>query len=145
MAGHFPFASKRGSRYGLAPRMSLSAFFEHHGLNQTLQEKYYKWWYDWAKAYVDKDPDLSATVGIRFDHYPMGQHSEHAFHLNDKYWPVCMDELGSFVANLILPKLDESAMHTLEQDHAELLKSLEAEAKENPREPAPDVGLFRHV
>lgn len=145
MAGHFPFASKRGSRYGLAPRMSLAAFFEHQGLNDALQERYYKWWYDWAKDFVAQDTDLSATVGIRFTGYPMGQHSEHAFHLNDKYWAVCMDELGSFIANLILPKLDETATHALEQDHAALLESLEAEAQSNPREPAPDVGLFRHV
>ena len=145
MAGHFPFASKRGSRYGLAPRMSLAAFFEQQGLNHTLQETYYKWWYDWAKDFVSKDTDLGATVGVRFAHYPMGQHSEHAFHLNDKYWAVCMDELGSFVANLILPKLDDSASHALEEAHTELLKSLAQEAETNPREPAPDVGLFRHI
>ena len=145
MAGHFPFGMKRGSRYGLAPRSTLAAFFEKEGYSDALQEKYYKWWYDWAKAFVAKDKDLSATVGVRFNHYPMGQHSEHGFHLNDKYWPSAMDELGSFISNLVFPKLDEKAMHDLEHEHHHLLETLREEAKANPREPAPDVGLYRHV
>lgn len=145
MAGHFPFGMKRGSRYGLAPRSTLAAFFEKEGFGNTLQEKYYKWWYDWAKDFVSKDPDLSVTVGVRFNNYPMGQHSEHSFHLNDKYWAVAMDELGSFISNLIFPKLSEQAMHELQQAHQELLEQLREETKVHPREPAPDVGLFRHV
>jgi hypothetical protein len=145
MAGHFPFGAKRGSRYGLAPRSMAAAFFEKEGFNNDLQEQYYKWWYDWAKDFVTNDPDLSATVGIRFNHYPMGQHSEHAFHLNDKYWAETLGDLGSFISNLIFPKLGEQAMHDLEHKHSDALKALREEAKANPREPAPDVGLFRHV
>ncbi len=145
MAGHFPFGAKRGSRYGLAPRSTLAAFFEKEGLNNALQEKYYKWWYDWAKDFVAKDADLGATVSVRFDHYPMGQHSEHGFHLNDKFWPMCMDELGSFISNLIFTKLDEKALHAIEDAHAKMLKDLKGEAASNPREAAPDVGLFRHI
>lgn len=145
MAGHFPFAGKRGTRYGLAPRGTLAAFFENNGFNNEMQEKYYEWWYGFAKDFVTGDSDLSATMGVRFHSYPMGTHARHSFHLNDKFWPVAMDELGSFVANVILPKLDTDAMHKLEEDHKALLDGLREEAKSNPRQPAPDVGLFRHV
>ena len=145
MAGHFPFAGKRGTRYGLAPRGTLSAFFENNGFNNEMQKKYYEWWFAFAKDFVTGDPDLSATMGVRFHSYPMGTHARHSFHLNDKFWPVAMDELGSFVANVILPKLDTDAMHKLEEDHKALLDGLREEAKNNPRQPAPDVGLFRHV
>ena len=145
MAGHFPFAGKRGTRYGLAPRGTLAAFFENNGFNNELQEKYYRWWYDYAKNFVMQDSDLSATMSVPFTHYPMGTHAKHSFHLNDKYWPVTMDELGSFIANVIFPKLSTDAMHQLEEQHHSMLDSLRAEAKDNPRTPAPDVGLFRHV
>jgi hypothetical protein len=145
MAGHFPFAGKRGTRYGLAPRSTMAAFFEARDMSEAVQEKYYKWWYEWAKAFTEKDPDLSVTMATRFNDYPMGQHAHHSFHLNGKYWPSCMDELGSYISNLILPKLDETAMHELDEAHGELLKELEAEKESHPREPAPDVGLFRHI
>lgn len=145
MAGHFPFAGKRGTRYGLAPRGTIAAFFENHGFNDDLQEKYYKWWYDWARDFVENDNDLSVTMATRFSNYPMGTHAQHSFHLNDKYWPVCMDELGAFIRDIIFPKLDEQAMHELEDQHAKLVQDLEKEADSNPRDPAPDVGMFRHV
>ncbi|OOG23988.1 hypothetical protein B1C78_09635 [Thioalkalivibrio denitrificans] len=145
MAGRFPFAGKRGTRYGLAPRSTMAAFFGHHEMSEAVQEKYYKWWYDWARAFTEKDPDLSATMITRFDSYPMGQHARHSFHLNGKYWPSCMDELGSYIANVIFPKLDEDAMRTLDKEHANLLKELETEKEDHPREPTPDVGLFRHI
>ncbi|WP_018875015.1 hypothetical protein [Thioalkalivibrio sp. ALJ1] len=145
MAGHFPFAGKRGTRYGLAPRGTIAAFFENHGFNDELQEKYYKWWYDFAKDFVEKDSDLSFTMSTKFTSYPMGTHAHHAFHLNDKYWPSCLDELGSFIRDVIFPKMDEKAMEDLEKKHAKLIKDLEKESESNPRDAAPDVGLFRHV
>jgi hypothetical protein len=145
MAGHFPFGAKRGSRYGLAPRSTATAFFEKEGFSNALQEKYYTWWFEWAKDFVAKDSDLSATVGVRFNGFPMGQHSEHAFHLNDKYWAETLGELGSFISNLIFPKLDADAMHALEKAHSEMLEGLRAERGAHPREPAPDIGLFRHT
>lgn len=145
MAGHFPFAGKRGTRYGLAPRGTIAAFYENNGFNNELQEKYYKWWFDYAKAFVDRDPDLSATVGVRFRGYPMGTHARHSFHLNDKFWAVAMEELGSLISNLILPKLDADAMHGLEDDHKTMLAGLREETRTNPRAAPPDVGLFRHV
>jgi hypothetical protein len=144
MSGHFPFSSSQGTRYGLAPRMSISAFFEKNQFNMELQEAYYKWWYDWAKAFVDQDADLKATMGLRFNHYPMGQHSEHAFHLNGKYWASCMDDLGGFIRNLIIPKLDHDAEHALTEEHEKLVHDLKAKATES-YEPVPDVGHFRHV
>lgn len=145
MAGHFPFAGKRGTRYGLAPRGTIAAFFENNGFNNELQEKYYKWWYDYAKQFVENDSDLSVTMGVKFASYPIGTHARHSFHLNDKFWPVAMDELGSLISNVILPKLDSDAMHKLEEEHTAMLAQLREEASANPREPAPDVGLFRHV
>ncbi|AGA34028.1 hypothetical protein TVNIR_2385 [Thioalkalivibrio nitratireducens DSM 14787] len=145
MSGHFPFAGERGTRYGLAPRGTLAAFFENHGFNDELQEKYYRWWYDYANDFVANDPDLSATVGVRFHFYPMGTHARHSFHLNGKFWAVNMEELGSFISNLILPKLDADTLHGLEAKHRALLDTLREEAKTNPREAPPDVGLFRHV
>ena len=145
MAGHFPFAGKRGTRYGLAPRGTIAAFFENQGLNNELQEKYYKWWFDYAKQFVENDGDLSVTMGVKFSQYPIGTHARHSFHLNDKFWPVAMDELGSLIANVILPKLDSDAMHKLEEEHQAMLDQLREETKSNPREASPDVGMFRHV
>ncbi|WP_018946289.1 MULTISPECIES: hypothetical protein [unclassified Thioalkalivibrio] len=145
MAGHFPFAGKRGTRYGQAPRGTIAAFFENHGFGEELQEKYYKWWYDFAKDFVEKDSDLSVTMITRFNSYPMGTHAEHSFHLNDKYWAECLAELGSFIRDVIFPKMDEKAMHDLEEKHSKMLADLEKEAEEKPREPAPEVGVYRHV
>jgi hypothetical protein len=143
MAGHYPFTG-RGVRYGGA-RMTIAAFFEQHGLNNELQEKYYKWWYDWAKKFVQNDADLKVTKGVAFDHYPLGQHSHHSFHLNEKQWCTIMADLGDLVRDIIFPKMDDTAMHQLEEEHKKLLSQLEGEAKDKPREPAPDVGYFRHM
>ncbi|APZ42202.1 hypothetical protein [Acidihalobacter ferrooxydans] len=144
MSGHFPFSAARGTSYGLAPRMAISAFFEKNQFDMATQEAYYKWWYDWTKAYVEQDADLKATMVMRFKHYPMGQHSEHGFHLNGKYWASCMDDLGAFIRNLILPKLDHDAEHALAEEHEKMVHDLKAQATANYT-PAPDVGLFRHV
>jgi len=145
MAGHFPFGQKRGSRYGRAPRMAISGFFEYHDFGKEQQEQYYRWWYDWAKSFVENDPDLNATMGWLFKSYPMGQHAEHGFHLHDRYWAMNMEELGSFIANSIFPKMTEEQMHKLEEDHEALVERLSEEAKEHGAEPTPDVGYFRHV
>ncbi|MFN4263702.1 MAG: hypothetical protein ACK4IT_08880 [Thioalkalivibrionaceae bacterium] len=145
MAGHFPFGHKRGSRYGLAPRGTIAAFFELHGFGETQQESYYKWWYDWAKSYVENDSDLSATMGFKFSHYPMGTHAKHSFHLNGKHWAITLDELGSFISNLIFPKLSEEQMHKLADDHHHLIDELKQDLEANPRPASPDVGLYRHV
>lgn len=143
MAGHFPFMGK-GMRYGMA-RLALTAFYEKHGLSLELQEKYYKWWFDWAKRFVANDTDLSATKSVAFAHYPYGQHSLHSFHLNDKMWASVMTDLGDLLRDTIFPKLDHAAMEKLEHDHEHLIEELAAEAKKNPRKPSPDVGYFRHV
>ncbi|HQU14812.1 MAG: hypothetical protein B7Z66_03725 [Chromatiales bacterium 21-64-14] len=145
MSGHFPFAAKRGIRYGQAPRMAIAAFFEHHGFNTDLQEKYYKWWYDWARNAVAGDPDLNATKGVEFTGYPYGQHALHSFHLNDKMWAAALSDLGDFIRDLILPKLDEKALHALESQHDAMLHTLAQEATQKPRTPPPEVGYFRHV
>lgn len=143
MAGHYPFMG-RGVRYGGA-RMTITAFFEQHGFNLELQEKYYKWWYDWAKAFVENDPGLKAAKGVAFNSYPYGQHAHHAFHLVDKMWATTMADLGDLIRDSIMPKMDDAALHKLEEDHKAAVHKLEEEAKTNPREPAPDVGLYRHM
>lgn len=143
MAGHYPFGAKRGSRYGLAPRGTLTAFFEKEGLNKDLQEEYYKFWYDFAKGFVENDADLSATVGVRFSDYPMGTHAHKSFHLNDKQWAMCMDELGSFISNLIFTKMDDDAKHKLEDEHKALLDGMRS--KSDAIGEIDSVGLFRHV
>jgi len=143
MAGHFPFLGK-GMRYGMA-RLPVTAFFEHHGLNLELQEKYYKWWYDWTKNFVMKDFDLQATKSVGFAHYPYGQHSLHSFHLNDKMWASIMIDLGDLIRDTILPKLSADELHKLEHEHHEMVHHLEEEAKGNPRKPSPDIGYFRHM
>ncbi len=144
MAGHLPFLARRGLRYGNA-RNVYEAFFEHHGLSDELQEKYYKWWYDWARDFVLNDPDLKMAKGILFNRYPLGDHPEHDFHLKQKRWALYMAELGDLLRDVIWPKLDEATRQKLETAHAELLEQLEQEAKENPRPPAPEVGYFRHT
>lgn len=145
MSGHFPFASRLGIRYGQAPRMAMAAFFETRGFGTELQERYYRWWYEWARDFVAKDPDLSATKAVEFGSYPMGQHALHSFHLNDKMWAAAMSDLGDFIRELILPRLDDAARRKLEEAHAQMLHELEAEAAKTPRPPVPDVGYFRHV
>ncbi len=143
MAGHLPFLG-RGLRYGNA-RNVYEAFFENHGLNETLQEKYYKWWYDWARDFVLNDPDLKVTKGVLFARYPLGDHPEHNFHLKNKRWALYMAELGDLLRDVIWPKLDDKQRAKVEKAHAEFLRQLEEEAKENPRPPAPEVGYFRHT
>lgn len=143
MAGHFPFTGK-GMSYGMG-RMSVTAFFERHGFNLELQEKYYKWWYDWTKNFVSNDPDLKVTKGVAFNQYPYGQHSHHSFHLVDKHWATTMCDLGDLIRETIMPKLTADQLHKLEHDHEHAVHELEKESEANPRKPAPDVGYFRHV
>lgn len=144
MAGHFPFEGKRGKRYGHS-RLGYTAFFEAHGLSLELQEKYYKWWYEWAKNFVQKDPDLSVTKAVEFQSYPYGQHSHHSFHLNEKQWATILSDLGDLLRDTILPKLSEDDYKKLVADHDKMLKALEKEAEQHPKEPVPDVGYFRHT
>jgi len=143
MAGHYPFTG-RGVRYGGA-RMTIAAFFEQHGLNMELQEAYYKWWFEWAKKQVANDAGLQAAKGVAFNHYPMGQHSHHSFHLNEKQWCNILAELGDFIRDAIFPTMDATASKQLEDEHHHMLDKLKADAKENAREPAPEVGYFRHM
>lgn len=137
MAGHFPFA-------GNTNRVSVFAFYERYGLGLELQEKYYKWWYDWAKNFVNSDPDLKASKAIAFSHYPYGQHADHDFHLHKYQWCTTLIDLGKFIQGVIIPKLSEEQMHKLEEDHHHMLDALKAEAKNTPRPAAPEVGYFRH-
>ncbi len=50
--------------------MAIAGFFENRGLEKELQEKYYRWWYEWTKDSVAKDPDLSATKAVEFNRHP---------------------------------------------------------------------------
>lgn len=145
MSGHFPFAGKLGIRYGLAPRMTISAFFELKGYNDTLQEKYYRFWYEWAKNYIENDADLSYSKGVLFKKYPYGQHAHENFHLNNKYWASTLADLGDLIRDIIFPKMTEAAMHNLEDAHHHMMEELKKEVTENPRPPVPDTGYFRHV
>lgn len=144
MSGHFPFAGRLGIRYGLAPRMSISAFYEQCGFNLELQEKYYKWWYDWAKNFVLNNEDLNLAKGVGFNHYPYGQHAHESFHLNDRKWASNLVDLGDLIRDLIFPKLSEQAMKELEDSHHYFLDELKKEAEGNPAG-VPEVGYFRHV
>jgi hypothetical protein len=145
MAGNFPFAGTRGVRYGLAPRMTIAAFFEDHRMNDTLQERYYRWWYERAKHFVEQNADLQAFFGSTLESYPYGQHAAHGFHLNGKAWAAALSDLGDLIRDTILPRLDQSTLHQLESDHEELLAELADAAKATPPPGAPDVGYFRHV
>ncbi|MGA7800165.1 MAG: hypothetical protein WCC36_05090 [Gammaproteobacteria bacterium] len=143
MSGHFPFLGK-GVRYGGA-RLTISAFFEHHGFGLPTQEKYYKWWYDWAKNFVQNDPDLSYTKAVEFSHYPYGQHAHHSFHLNKKLWAITLADLGDLIRDNILPKLSEEQFHQLEADHDKVVHELEKEAETAAELEIPEVGYFRHT
>ncbi len=138
MSGHFPFSGK-------ADRVSVFAFFEAHGLGLELQEEYYKWWYDWAREFVLKDPDLSVTKAVEFSHYPFGQHAHVNFHLHDYLWATSLLDLGQFIGNVIVPKLDDKAKHRLEQEHEKMLEGIGKEAVQKPRPSPPEVGRYRHT
>ena len=138
MSGHFPFMGRGG-------RSEVNAFFELHGFNEELQEEYYRWWYEWAKDKVVKDPDLKQAKAVEFNSYPYGQHAQHNFHLNDKAWAMALADLGGFIKNSVLLKLSEEELHKLEKAHDKKLKELKKKAAETPREPVPEVGHFRHV
>ncbi|MHB8454576.1 MAG: hypothetical protein ACYDDO_07710 [Acidiferrobacterales bacterium] len=138
MSGHFPFSGK-------ADRVSVFAFFEAHGLGLELQEEYYKWWYDWAREFVLKDPDLSVTKAVEFSHYPFGQHAHVNFHLHDYLWATSLLDLGQFIGNVIAPKLNDKAKHQLEQEHEKMLEGISKEAVQKPRPSPPEVGRYRHT
>lgn len=138
MAGHYPFSGK-------ANRVSAFAFYERYGLGLELQEKYYKWWYDWAKNFVMQDPDLKVTKAADFNHFPYGQHAHHDFHLHKYQWCTTIIDLGKFIEGTIMPKLSEDALHKLEDDHHHMLEALQKEAQQTPRAAAPEIGYFRHV
>ncbi len=138
MAGHYPFSGK-------ANRVSIYAFFERHGLSAPLQEKYYKWWYDWAKAFVLNDADLKVSKGIEFAAYPYGQHAHHDFHLNRYVWCTHMIDLGQFIEGVIFPKLDHAQRERLEHDHRQFLAQLRSETQTHPREAPPEIGRYRHT
>jgi len=137
MAGHFPFS-------GNTNRVSVFAFYERYGLNQQLQEKYYKWWYDWAKKQVLANSHLSASKGFEFSHFPYGSHSHHDFHLRQGQWTTCLVDLGAFIKGTLMPKLSDEQLHHLEDEHHHFLHHLEEEAKQAPREAQPELGWFRH-
>lgn len=138
MAGHFPFSGNGG-------RGTAAAFYERYRFNDELQEQYYKWWYDWAKNFVENDPALATTKGVDFVTYPYGQHAHRAFHLNNKVWPVLLSSLGEFIKGTLLPRLSEQQLHALEAEHTQMLDALRKAAQAKPREPSPDVGYFRHT
>lgn len=138
MAGHYPFSGK-------ANRVSVFAFYEKHGLSLDLQEKYYRWWFELAKNYVEQDADLKFTRGHDFVHFPYGQHALHDFHLHKYLWCTTMIDLGEFIKSIIMPKMSEAQLKILEHDHNEMLKKLEEEAKTAPRQPVPEIGYFRHT
>ncbi len=137
MAGHFPFS-------GNTNRVSVFAFYERYGLNAALQERYYKWWYDWAKKMVLADPDLSSSKGLEFTHFPFGQHAHKDFHLRQGTWTTSLIDLGAFIKGSLLPKLNDEQLHHMEEEHHHMLHELETEAKQTPREPQPELGWFRH-
>lgn len=137
MAGHFPFS-------GNTNRVSVFAFYERYGLNESLQEAYYKFWYNWAKEMVLADPDLSVTKGQEFAHYPFGHHAHQDFHLRQGTWTTNLVDLGDFIKGSLLPKLNAAQLHDLEHAHHHKLHELEKEAKDTPREPQAELGWFRH-
>lgn len=138
MASHFPFSGK-------ADRVSVFAFYERHGLPISLQEKYYRWWYEWAKRIVQNDPELAAVKGVEFERFPYGQHAAHDFHLHKYPWCTTLIDLGGFIEAVLLPRLSPEELHRLEQEHDRFLKQLKEEAAKTPREATPEVGRYRHV
>lgn len=138
MAGHFPFSGKAG-------RVAIFGFFEQHDLGLTLQEQYYRWWYDWAKDFVLRDPDLRLAKGVEFAQYPYGQHAEKNFHLHDYRWATALEDLGKFIENAIFPKLSQDQMRELAAAHDKMFEALLAQRAQRPRPSAPDVGRYRHV
>lgn len=138
MSGHLPFSGK-------ANRVSVFAFFEQNQLSLDLQEYYYKWWYNFAKHFVENDPDLKVTRAVDFNHYPFGQHAEGNFHLHDYKWATATLDLGSFIMNVIFPKMTEEQRHKVEHDHDAMMKDLLAQRDKAPRSAPPEVGRYRHV
>lgn len=138
MAGHYPFSGK-------ADRVAVFAFFEKNRMSLAMQQRYYRWWHEWAKAFVMSDPDLKASKGVDFAHFPFGQHAHANFHLHDYQWATPMLELGEFIDAAILPRLDKEAAHRLEEMHHEMLTALLAERDQEPRPEPPEVGRYRHV
>lgn len=138
MSGHFPFSGK-------ANRMAVFAFFEDHGFSLELQEKYYRWWHEWAKNFVLGDPDLSVTKAPEFSHYPFGQHAHANFHLHDYLWSTPMLDLGQFIENVIFPRLDEKILHRVEQEHEKMLGEITQETTRFPRSAPPEIGRYRHT
>ncbi|RMD69776.1 MAG: hypothetical protein D6819_06035 [Gammaproteobacteria bacterium] len=142
MSIHLPFCGKTGRVMG---RMDVFAFFDAHHFSPELQERYYRWWYEWAKKKVMEDPDLRAAYAPLFNRYPFGQHALHSFHLKKEYiWAVAMEDLGALICQVILPKLDEQEKEALMQAYRKMLEALDEEARSHPHE-LPELGYLRHI
>ena len=137
MAVHFPFS-------GNASRVSIFFFYERHKLGPALQERYYQWWYDWARSMVMSDPGLKAAKGQEFSRFPYGQHSQADFHLRQGLWATALADLGDFIKGSLLPRLDPGALHKLEADHQAMLEALSADEAPSARPAPPEIGWFRH-
>jgi hypothetical protein len=138
MGAHFPFC-------GRADRVAVYAFFERHGLSFPLQEKYYRWWHEWAQRQVLADPHLQACKGPELERFPYGQHAFHDFHLHQYGWATALADLGAFIQGTLLPRLSAESLERLEHEHQAFLSQLKAQARAAPREPAPEVGRYRHT
>lgn len=138
MSGHYPFSGK-------ADRVGVHAFYERHGLGLALQERYYRWWYEWAQRRVVQDPHLRALKAAEFRHFPYGQHALHEFHLHRYQWCTTLMDLGAFIEAVLIPRLSDAQRHALENEHHEFLETLKRESQQLPREPVPEVGVYRHT
>jgi hypothetical protein len=128
-----------------ADRNGLHSFFEHHGYDAELQERYYRFWYDFVRSRMESDTGLRKAHGPTFDRYPHGMHAAHNFHLHGHQWTTQVADIGNFVRNTVYPTMTDQEKADLAQSHADLVKQLDGEAEQRGHEESDDIPVFRHT
>jgi len=135
---HLPFEKR-------VDRNSLHSFFEYNGLDEELEEEYYRFLYDFVLERMEKDPGLKAAKGTEFKEYPHGQHAGAEFHLSGHQWSVRAADIGNFIGKSVYPAMSDAEKAEFAKRHDEKVAELRKKAEAKPKEDSDDIPAFRHT
>ncbi len=105
---------------------NTSQLFRDAGYRREQAEAYYRWWYDWSKYTVENDRDLSASYSELFENYPVEHHQTPYRERTVEFWALQTDTLGKFIAEILLPRLDEYGQFALQMGFRKLLADIDS-------------------